>query len=264
MRCGDGPHVRVTRNGGKRLRPASSDQTPRPCVRPVTQFADQRSAQQLADTFQIQRTHIGREARRIAGPQGKQTDRARLPAQRNQSHRLHGRRRIAEPRQHAQIIDRAAVWLGAFTREDPDAFLDRREDLTFSGQHAVPETQRHIGHGERLGQLLAQGIHHGIEAAGRQQSQRQRMHARRNQIVVFAEMQQFRQFDFERLGFFAQRQDLPLGDGDGATAVRVRNVELRQQIVIILEELRVILQVTRDVIGSHASITPDGCLLQKR
>ena len=66
-----------------------------------------------------------------------------------------------------------------------------------------------------------------------------------------AELDQFGQLAFELLAPVAQGENLALGNRNGAAAVRVGNVELREQIGIILEELRIVLQVARDFVGFH-------------
>ncbi len=50
-----------------------------------------------------------------------------------------------------------------------------------------------------------------------------------------------RSLAFELAVLFAQRDDLPLGDRDRVSAVRMRHEDLREQIRVILEELGVLL-----------------------
>jgi len=68
-------------------------------------------------------------------------------------------------------------------------------------------------------------------------------------VVLLAEADQLRQLVFHAAGLLAQGEDLPFGDGNGAAPVGMRHVQVRQQVVVVLEELGIGLQVARDVVG---------------
>ena len=50
-----------------------------------------------------------------------------------------------------------------------------------------------------------------------------------------------------------QREDLPFADRDRASAVRVRDVDLRQRLGVVLEKLGVLLEIAGDFFGFHRS-----------
>ena len=74
------------------------------------------------------------------------------------------------------------------------------------------------------------------------------MHALADAVVLFAELYQLAQLAFEQPRFFAQGEHLPLRQRNGAAAMRVREVHGGEELGMLLEELRVLLQVASDVL----------------
>ena len=53
-----------------------------------------------------------------------------------------------------------------------------------------------------------------------------------------------------------QNIHLPLGDRDRPSAMRMRDGNMRQQLGMFLEKLRVVLQITQNLLRLHGSISP--------
>ena len=77
------------------------------------------------------------------------------------------------------------------------------------------------------------------------------MHLGRQGVVGVAGFDHAGHRVFERFGFVAQGQYLPLGQGNRAAAVRVRDKNLRDQVGVILKEFGIVLEVLRDGVGIH-------------
>ena len=86
-----------------------------------------------------------------------------------------------------------------------------------------------------------------------EQRERDAVHLLADGVVLLAELDQLAQLALELPAPVPQREDLPLADRDGASAVRVRDVDLRQRLGVVLEELRVLLQIAGDFLGFHRS-----------
>ena len=69
-------------------------------------------------------------------------------------------------------------------------------------------------------------MQHGIEIPRTDERDRQTVQALADGVVLLAEVDQLLQLGFERAVLLAQREDLALGDRDGATSVRMRNVDV--------------------------------------
>ena len=70
-------------------------------------------------------------------------------------------------------------------------------------------------------------------------------------VVLAAVADQLAHPAFELGVLFAQRDDLPLGDRDRVPAVRMRHEDLGEEVGVIGEELRALLQVLGDGRGIH-------------
>ena len=70
-------------------------------------------------------------------------------------------------------------------------------------------------------------------------------------VVFGAIADQLARSAFEVGVLFAQRDDLPLGDRDRVAAVRVRDEDLGEEVGVIGEKLRALLQVCRDGLCVH-------------
>ena len=77
------------------------------------------------------------------------------------------------------------------------------------------------------------------------------MHLELQRIVLFGEFQQIVQFLLQFLHALAQGEQLAFAQRDGAPAVRVGQVDLRQHLGVVFEELRVVQQVLCNVFCSH-------------
>ena len=106
-------------------------------------------------------------------------------------------------------------------------------------------------HGEVLAQVVVQRLQHGVQVAGGEQREAQAVHLFADGVVLLAELDQLRELALEHFAFFAQGEDLALGDRNRAAAVRMRDVDLRQQFGIVFEETGVVLQVAYDFFSFH-------------
>src|SRR5687768_8692878 len=74
-----------------------------------------------------------------------------------------------------------------------------------------------------------------------------------DRVILLSKFDDFPQLRFELPALFPQRDDLPFADRDGPPPVRVRNIDLREHVGILLKKLGMILQVLRHVFGFHFS-----------
>ena len=91
-----------------------------------------------------------------------------------------------------------------------------------------------------------QRVQHRLERCGSDHRDTETMHLFADRIVLLAELEQLVHLDLELLVLVAQAQHLALGDRDRPPAVRMRDHHVRHQLRMLLEELRVILQVLRN------------------
>src|SRR5262245_52606132 len=68
-------------------------------------------------------------------------------------------------------------------------------------------------------------------------------------VVLLAKLDQLGELALERLRFLAQRHHLAVRERDGLAAVGVRHVDLGEEVGVLLEENRVLLQVAGDVVS---------------
>ena len=100
-----------------------------------------------------------------------------------------------------------------------------------------------------------QGVDDRLESERRDHRNAQTMHFFTDGVVFLAKLQQFPHLAFELPVFIAQAEHLPLGNRNGTPAVWVRNGNMRQDLRVFLEELRVVLEILDDVFGFHSVVT---------
>lgn len=83
------------------------------------------------------------------------------------------------------------------------------------------------------------------------------MHLLADRVVFFAELQKLTHLAFELPVLFAQAEHLPFGDRDRPPAVRVRDDHARNEFGVLFEKLGIRLQIQRNVLGFHSSISPE-------
>src|SRR6266404_3361729 len=75
-----------------------------------------------------------------------------------------------------------------------------------------------------------------------------------DRLVLTAELDQLLQLGFELRVLLAQRDDLPLRDGNRAASMRVRHEDLRKEVGVLLEKRRMRLEVIGDRARFHRFI----------
>src|SRR5215212_1357673 len=72
-----------------------------------------------------------------------------------------------------------------------------------------------------------------------------------DRVILLSEPDHLAELCLELFAALAERQDLALADGNGAPAVRVRNIDVRKRIGEELEEFGVLLQIRSYCVRCH-------------
>jgi hypothetical protein len=165
---------------------------------------------------------------------------------------------VASPNRHRLSGVRAAerrVELGGVLAQRVAHRLKLRELA-----RAAPQPQARVRDREVLAQVEVQLVQQRRERPRGVHSDRQAVHALADHVVLFTELNELGELALERAGLLAQPEHLPVGERDRLAAVRIRHVDPRQQIGVLLEEDRVLLQVAGDVLSLE--LTQSRSLLQ--
>jgi hypothetical protein len=161
------------------------------------------------------------------------------------------RRRLAEPRLGLADGQRAA---GRLCHRGDAVARGLRHRVGETGNavgRQVPGPQRVVRHREALAQVQRQRGGDLLRRARGEQRQRQRVQLVGNAVVLLAELNQLRQLVFQHAHLVAHRDQLALAHRHRMGAVRMRDVQVRQQGGEVVEEIRVPRQVLGDVFGLH-------------
>src|SRR5450631_1830459 len=115
----------------------------------------------------------------------------------------------------------------------------------------APQAQSDVQNVEIILEAVIENAQGRFEVRGGKKSQRRAVQLFADAVVLTAELYQFPQLGFELAVLLAQADDLTLGDRDRVAAVRMRNINFGQEIGVLREELRVLLEIIGDVIRVH-------------
>jgi hypothetical protein len=113
----------------------------------------------------------------------------------------------------------------------------------------VPQPYGDVGHGEVVEEVEVERVQRGIQARGLDQPAREVVDLRGDRVVLLAEGDQLAQLVLEQPRLLAHRDQLALADRDRAPAVRVRDLQVHEDVDVVLEETGVLLEEIGDLFG---------------
>src|SRR5208282_6480084 len=118
--------------------------------------------------------------------------------------------------------------------------------------------QRNLRHAKVVEQAVVEHAERRFEVGSGEQGKGRAMQLLADGIVFAAELDEFLQLGFQLQVLLAQGDDLALGDGNRTASVRMRHEDLGEQIRVLLEEARVLLQIVGDRARIHLTIPVHG------
>src|SRR5690348_11359593 len=90
-------------------------------------------------------------------------------------------------------------------------------------RHLPPQAQRDLGYAEIVLETVIENAERGLQVRRREQRERGTVQLLADRVVLAPELDELLELGLELFVLLAQRDDLALGDGNGASSVRMRH-----------------------------------------
>src|SRR5512135_2113957 len=212
--------------------------------------ARDRHAREFGQPQQIDGPHRGMETLWVAACESEQPER-----------RVGAQRKIGERGERLAIVEPAAgARCGLGTAVGPAQVVGigarlGRDVLELGERGAVrggaPEADRDLRHREILPETVRQHGQGRLEVARGEERQRRSVQLLADDVVLGAVADELAELPLEIADPVAQREDLAFGDRDRVAAVRMGHVDPGEDVGVVFEEVRVLLEVVGDGARVH-------------